>query len=167
MHFLLHVNVDVWLDTRNEEIFEAEAHRHRVFFDSVESPPLTDEQVRAVVCFDNRVQVVASAGSGKTSVMVARAAYAVMRGFVPPEGILLLAFNKAAADELQKRVERGLARAALPAAGVKATTFHAFGLSVLGKATGRKPRAAAWLDAGQDVEMVCRIVDELRDASAA
>ncbi len=35
---------------------------------------------------DNRVQVVASAGSGKTSVMVARAAYAVMRGFVPPDG---------------------------------------------------------------------------------
>jgi DNA helicase-4 len=47
-----------------------------------------------VVCFDNRVQVLAGAGSGKTSVMVARAAYAVDRGFVAPDRILLLAFNK-------------------------------------------------------------------------
>jgi DNA helicase-4 len=164
-HFLLVVDLDGWLDERNEEILQSEARRHRAFFDTVESRPLTDEQIRAVVCFDNRVQVVASAGSGKTSVMVARAAYAVMRGFVPPEGVLLLAFNKAAAAELQERVERGLTRAGLPTAGVKATTFHAFGLSMLGRATGRKPRPAAWLDGGQDVGMVSRIVDELRDSS--
>lgn len=167
VHFLQQVDLDRWLDDRNEEILAAETARHRAFFDSVESRPLTDEQVRAVVTFDNRVQVVASAGSGKTSVMVARAAYAVLRGFVPADRILLMAFNKAAAVELQERVERGLERAGLPTAGVRATTFHALGLSLLGKATGRKPRAAAWLDAGQDVGMVCRIVDELRDASSA
>jgi DNA helicase-4 len=167
VRFLLRIDFDRWVDARNEEILAAETQRHRAFFDAVESRPLTDEQVRAVVSFDNRVQVVASAGSGKTSVMVARAAYAVLRGFVPPDRILLLAFNKAAAVELQERVERGLERAGLPTTGVKATTFHAFGLSVLGQATGRKPRAAAWLDAGQDVDMVCRIVDELRDSSPA
>ena len=42
------------------------------FLDRVESRPLTEEQARAVICFDNRVQVVAAAGSGKTSTMVAR-----------------------------------------------------------------------------------------------
>jgi DNA helicase-4 len=31
----------------------------------VESKPLTEEQDQVVVCFDNRVQVVALAGSGK------------------------------------------------------------------------------------------------------
>ena len=50
----------------------------------------------------------ASAGSGKTSVMVARAAYAVDRRFIKPERILLLAFNKAAAMELQQRVDARL-----------------------------------------------------------
>lgn len=54
-------------------------------FDKVESKPLTEEQSRAVICFDNRVQVVASAGSGKTSTMVAKAAYAIDRGIVAPE----------------------------------------------------------------------------------
>lgn len=167
VRFFQNLDLDQWLDARNEEILAAETQRHRAFFDAVESRPLTDEQIRAVVSFDNRVQVVASAGSGKTSVMVARAAYAVLMGFVAPERILLLAFNKAAAPELQERVDRGLKRSDLTSTGVRATTFHAFGLSVLGHATGRKPRAAAWLDAGKDVEMVCRIVDELRDASPA
>lgn len=58
----------------NERVMESELVSRRPFFDSIEKTPLTDEQARAVVCFDNRVQVVAAAGSGKTSVMVARAA---------------------------------------------------------------------------------------------
>ena len=162
----LEVAFEPWLDARNEEILLSETRQHRDFFDSVESRPLSEEQIRAVVCFDNHVQVVASAGSGKTSVMVARAAYAVRRGFVAPDQILLLAFNKAAATELQERVEKAFSAVGLDSHGVKATTFHAFGLSVLGRATGRKPRAASWLDAGQDIEMVMRIVDELRDRSS-
>lgn len=154
-----------WIAARNEEILAAERQRHRHFFETVESQPLTDEQVRAVICFDNRVRVIASAGSGKTSVMVARAAYAVLRGFVAPDRVLLLAFNRDAALELQSRVTARLSALGLPAEGVKATTFHAFGLRVLAQASGRKPRPAPWLDGGQDVDMVCRIVDELRDRS--
>ena len=78
---------------------------------------MSEEQARAVVCFDNRVQVLAAAGSGKTSVMVARAAYAVSRGFVAPDRILMLAFNKAAATELQERVVARFATAVM--AGVE------------------------------------------------
>lgn len=149
----------------NEETLATELELQKTFFDTVETSPLTDEQARAVVCFDNRVQVVAAAGSGKTSVMVARAAYALLRGFVAPERILLLAFNRAAADELQVRVTMRLEALGLPIKGIRATTFHAFGLSVIGRANGKKPRLASWLDGGQDIAMVCRLVDELSDAS--
>jgi DNA helicase-4 len=57
----------------NEQITVRELSSRRPFFDTIEKTPLTDEQARAVVCFDNRVQVRAAAGSGKTSVMVAAA----------------------------------------------------------------------------------------------
>jgi len=154
-----------WIGECNEQIFQKELVDQRDFFDRIETSPLTDEQARAVICFDNRVNVVASAGSGKTSVMVARAAYAIHRGFVRPERVLLLAFNKAAATELQERVAKRLAALGLPSTGLKASTFHSFGLGVIGDATGRKPRLASWLDGGQDVGMVMRIVDELRDES--
>lgn len=149
----------------NEKIVQAELRDQRQFFEQIERQPLTEEQARAVICFDNRVQVIAAAGSGKTSVMVARAGYAVARKFIPPERILLLAFNKAAAAELQERISKRLATAGIDPSGVRASTFHSFGLGLIGKATGAKPRLAPWLENGQDVAMVMRIVDELRDAS--
>jgi DNA helicase-4 len=163
----LDADIAVLVSEANEEIMAAELSARRTFFDTIEKSPLTDEQARAVVCFDNRVQVLAAAGSGKTSVMVARAAYAVSRGFVAPERILLLAFNKAAASELQERVTARFTNAGIDSTGIRASTFHSFGLSVIGSATGEKPRLAQWLEQGQDLKMVMRIVDELRDTSAS
>ena len=75
-----------------------------------------------MVCFDNRVHVVAAAGSGKTSVMVARAAYAVQREFVPADRILLLAFNRDAATELQERIEARFSAAGINSDGIRAET---------------------------------------------
>jgi DNA helicase IV len=161
----LDAQLDSVVADTNEQIMASELSSRRLFFDTIEKSPLNDEQARAVVCFDNRVQVLAAAGSGKTSVMVARAAYAVSRGFVAPGRILLLAFNKDAANELQKRVVARFAAAGIDSSGLRASTFHSFGLDVIGRATGEKPRLARWLDQGDDVAMVMRIVDELRDAS--
>jgi DNA helicase-4 len=161
----LDADVETLVANINEQITAAELSSRRAFFDTIEKSPLTEEQARAVVCFDNRVQVLAAAGSGKTSVMVARAAYAVSRGFTAPDRILILAFNKAAATELQERVSTRFAAAGIASSGLRASTFHSFGLDVIGRATGEKPRLAQWLDQGGDVRMVMRIVDELRDAS--
>ena len=117
--------------------------------DRVESKPLTPQQARAVVCFDNRVQVVASAGSGKTSTMVAKAAYAVQRGFVDPKRIVLLAFNKQAAEELKERATLAFERLGLAELTVEASTFHALGLRLIGKATGEKPDIPDWATDGR------------------
>ena len=159
----------IWWDTdlaqhaaaRNQRFLGEETDRRKGFFASVESSPLTAEQVQAVVCFDNRVQVVAAAGSGKTSTMVARAAYAVAHNLVPPESILMLAFNKKAAQELADRVRRRVGdRGRL----ITASTFHAFGLSVIGQASGRKPRVPAGLGhEGDGQTRLERVVDALRD----
>jgi DNA helicase-4 len=80
-----------------------------------------------VACFDNRVLVIASAGSGKTSTMVAKAGYALHRGLVDADRILLLAFNADAAKELQGRILERLAPMGFPAERIVARTFHAFG----------------------------------------
>ncbi|WP_313405038.1 UvrD-helicase domain-containing protein [Aeromicrobium sp.] len=149
----------------NDEILRREAATRKSFFDSVERSPLTAEQVSAVVTFDNRVRVIAAAGSGKTSVMVARAAYAIDRGFVPADRILMLAFNADAARELQERVNARLAILGLPTVGLRASTFHAFGLSLIGKVTGRKPSIAPWVESGKDTLKIEEIVDELRESS--
>ncbi|MBH0052700.1 UvrD-helicase domain-containing protein [Salinibacterium sp. SWN139] len=148
----------------NDRFLDNELVAYKSFFDNVERSPLTDEQSRAVVCFDNRVQLVAAAGSGKTSTMIAKAGYAVHRGLVAPEQILMLAFNSKAAAELQERVTERLAPLGLAADRIVARTFHSFGLALIGQATGRKPRLAPWIEQGGDIEKLARIVDELRDA---
>lgn len=151
-----------WVRAVNDEVAATIMRSHRQFFDTIESTPLTDEQVRAVVTYDNRVNVIAAAGSGKTSVMVARAAYAVCRQLARPEEIVLLAFNKDAATELQNRIRTRLAAAGLPAEGVEATTFHAFGLKVIGYATGRKPTVAPWVTDNNELGVLSEIVAELK-----
>ena len=162
----LRLDIDKHIKEANEFVRLAELTTQRSFFDRIESQPLTEVQANAVITFDNRVQVVAAAGSGKTSVMVARAAYAVHRGFVAPNRILLLAFNKAAAEELKQRVEQRLTNAGISAENIRATTFHSFGLDVIGKSTGARPRPAPWLDNGRDLDVIQEIVDHLRKSSA-
>jgi len=161
----LTLDIDQYVAEANEYVRLAELKSQRSFFEHIEKQSLTEEQANAVIAFDNRVQVVAAAGSGKTSVMVARAAYAVHRGFVPPERILLLAFNKDAADELQERVRQRLQNAGIDPSNIRASTFHSFGLDVIGKATGVRPRPAPWLQTGRDLAVMQEIVDTLRDSS--
>lgn len=147
---------------QNDHHMAAQLEANRDFFDSIEKSPLTDEQARAVVCFDNRMLVVASAGSGKTSTMVAKAGYALRRGLVAPDRILMLAFNASAAKELQQRTSERLSSLGRDGDKVVARTFHALGLHIIGQATGRKPNPAPWLESGNDIAQVGRIVEALR-----
>ncbi|PLY16737.1 MAG: hypothetical protein C0631_02830 [Sedimenticola sp.] len=162
--------IDFWqgdlraiVSKHNADFSESEPSDCKGYLDQVEKSPLTDEQSRAVICFDNRVLLVASAGSGKTSTMVARAGYALHRKLVKPDRILLLAFNKDAAIELQTRITQQLEPLGFPVSKFVARTFHAFGLQIIGKATGKKPHLAPWLDQGKDLEKLAEIVDHLKD----
>ncbi|AMB59190.1 hypothetical protein AWU67_10300 [Microterricola viridarii] len=146
----------------NGAYLESELLANKHFFDLVEKSPLTPEQATAVVCFENRVLVVASAGSGKTSTMVAKAGFAVSRGLIAPEKILMLAFNAAAAAELRQRTIDRLAPLGIGAETISARTFHAFGLEIIGQATGRKPTLAPWLEGGGDLKRLGEIVSDLR-----
>ncbi len=85
---------------------------------------LTDEQALAIATDEDATLVLAGAGTGKTAVIIGKVAHLVRNEGVPPDEILVLAFNAAAAAEVRQR---------LPA-DLKATnvfTFHAFGRRVI------------------------------------
>ena len=88
---------------------------------------LDPEQHAAVTSHDGIVQVIAPAGSGKTTVLVARVQELVSRG-VAPNRILCCTFNSAAAEELGARLEQA------GVDGVEAKTFHGVGRQVLKRA---------------------------------
>lgn len=114
----------------------AELDRWKDFFDTIESKPLTPEQRLSVVVDEDATLVLAGAGSGKTSVITAKAAYLVKAGIRQPEQILLLAFAKNAAEEMSERVE---ARSGVP---IVARTFHAIAYDIIGIVEGSKPALA-------------------------
>lgn len=149
------------VEARNQAFMEEELKREATFFDAVESQPLTREQAEAAVCFDDRVLLVAAAGSGKTSTMVARAGYAVRAGIAAPHEVLMLAFNSDAAKELGERTRSKLGSWVANADQIHTSTFHAFALKVIGEATGRKPSVPDWLANGQDEGVMVHLLRSL------
>ncbi|MEX2517355.1 MAG: UvrD-helicase domain-containing protein [Gammaproteobacteria bacterium] len=148
-------------EKRNERFIAEQKQRFKSYFDTIEANPLTDEQRRAVVTFDDNVMTVAAAGSGKTSVLVAKSGYALLAGLFKPEEILLLAFNRKAADELAERVSLRLGPNFGGAKQITVSTFHALGLQVISEATGKRPSVAAWIEQGREVEELEDIVKVL------
>jgi DNA helicase IV len=109
-----------------------ELKRHRKFFDTIESQPLTELQRRSIILDERRNLVVAGAGTGKTSVIIAKAGYLIESGKCKPEDILLLAFNNNAAKELTERCEERLGQE------VAASTFHALGKKIIEEVEGKQ-----------------------------
>ena len=91
---------------------------------------LDPEQRAAATLPDGPAQIIAPAGSGKTTTMVARLAVLLSRG-VPPVRICVVTFNRDAALDLAARVERRLASAVPTAADIEVRTIHALARQVL------------------------------------
>ncbi|OFC70522.1 UvrD-helicase domain-containing protein [Alteromonas confluentis] len=107
----------------------------RTFLDTVESNPLTEEQRLAVLRANDRNLVLAAAGTGKTSVMVAKALDVIDRGLAKPSEILILAYNRAASEELKSRLlETAKSRNIVLADAPQIFTFHGLGRELLQRA---------------------------------
>ncbi len=86
--------------------------------------PLTNEQAEAVATDEDATLVLAGAGTGKTSVIVGKVAHLVRNQDVSPDEVLVLAFNRKAADEIRGRLNGDLSAAHVH-------TFHSFGRRVI------------------------------------
>ena len=62
------------------------------------------EQLHAIAAVNGHVQVIARAGSGKTATLVIRAYFMMKHCRVAPSTMLLLAFNRKAANEIRRRI---------------------------------------------------------------
>lgn len=118
----------------NQSFTESMLEQYRGFFAGVESSPLNPAQARAVVNGEPSVLVLAGAGSGKTSVLVARAGWLLMRGEAAPEQIMLLAFGRQAAQEMDERI-----RERLGTDEISARTFHALALQIIQQGSKKVP----------------------------
>jgi len=132
---------------------------------------VNESQARAIQS-DGHVLVVSTAGSGKTRVMVSRAAYLLRKD--PKAPIVITTFTRDAANELRSRLRGMLGR--MPQT-VLIGTFHSLAMELLRRASGRfrllSPgeqamllrRAYARIDADFDWEEAGPIIDHYKSTT--
>lgn len=123
---------------RNRQFVSKEIEQIKPELDGLEAYPLTQEQLTAVVTDEDRNLLIASAGSGKSSTLVAKVVYLLKKGFAKPQEIALLAYNDEASQSIRQRLVRVLGEAL--AQQIQISTFHALGLEIISRHQGFKPR---------------------------
>ena len=92
----------------NEDEFEAEKISFVKNWIKVNRKPNSklpdDQQIAAISSVHEHTQVIARAGSGKTTTLVTRTLFLMRHCRVAPSEILILAFNRKAAHEIRKRL---------------------------------------------------------------
>jgi superfamily I DNA/RNA helicase len=132
---------------------------------------LNPAQREAVEHGDGPLLVLAGAGSGKTRVVTHRIARLVERG-VPPQAIAALTFTNKAAGEMRERVAKMLGpRSSGTARALSVSTFHSFGLNVLGRERMAIGGAFTIFDQGDQMALVKQLLraageDRAYDAQA-
>ncbi len=110
------------IDDRNYEFVERKRVEHGELLQSLMNYPLTEEQERAILHDEDRTLVIAGAGTGKTTTLLAKARSLVLSGTATSEDLLVLSFGRDVAGEMREGL-RGL--------GVEVYTFHSFGRSLM------------------------------------
>ena len=118
-----------------ERYINKQLQTHKTFFDQVESNPLSNNQRRACIIDNDNNLLLAGAGTGKTSVMVGRAGYLLNSLQAKTNEILLLAYGRKAAGEMDDRIKDKLSTDK-----ISATTFHSLGLSIIAQVEGVQPK---------------------------
>ena len=153
-------NPDRFRKEANAVYVANELNRSQELFDQIEKRPLTEEQRKAVIIDEDRNLVVAAAGSGKTSVIVAKAGWLLHRGYRRSSELLLLAFARDARKEMEERIRKRLSDDSVH--DITVSTFHSLGLAIIGEVEGRRPAIAKVVeDERKLISLLKRIVSEL------
>jgi DNA helicase-4 len=124
-----------------ESYINKQLQTHKSFFDNVESNPLTPHQRRACIIDNDNNLLLAGAGTGKTSVMVGRAGYLLNSQQTQHDELLLLAYGRKAANEMDERIKNKLSTT-----NISATTFHGLGLGIIAQVEGKKPKLSVFAE---------------------
>jgi DNA helicase-2/ATP-dependent DNA helicase PcrA len=122
-------------------------------------PKLNPAQRQAVEHGTGPVLVLAGAGSGKTRVITHRIVGLLERG-TPPRAIVALTFTNKAAGEMRERVAHTLGgrRGRSPVSALTVSTFHSFGLMVLGQEKEALGGAFTIFDQGDQTSLIKQLL---------
>ncbi|PHM37521.1 DNA helicase IV [Xenorhabdus innexi] len=110
----------------NQQWSECIQERYGEFFQTKASSQLSQLQCQAVINGEKSILVSGSAGSGKTSVLIARAEWLLLRQQALPEQILLLSAGQKSVEEINNRIQLNPATKT-----ITVRTFHELALYII------------------------------------
>lgn len=93
---------------KKSEYLELKSHWIKEYLKKVWSIDINEEQANAIAKESQNVLITARAGSGKTRTIACRTIFALEQENINPEEIMILAFNKKAAEEISSRIDLDL-----------------------------------------------------------
>jgi len=125
--------LDKAIEESNAAFVIAEKVRYDELFSNIDGKSLDDQQRTAIVTGEDSNLVLAGAGSGKTLTISGKVKYLCDKKGVKPEDILLIAFTKKSAEEMQERISKKLG------VNIDTFTFHKLGLNIISAARDERP----------------------------
>ena len=122
-----------YFENANQQFIQNESLKYDEIFSNVDGKSLDFQQRTAVITDEDRILVLAGAGSGKTLTIAAKVKYLCEAKNINSNEILLVSFTKKSAQEMTERIQEKLG------INAEATTFHKLGLEIIKNASGRRP----------------------------
>ena len=129
-------NLPDYINSLNQNYIDFESAKFDAFFSDIDGKSLDKQQRAAVITDEDRVLVLAGAGSGKTLTIAAKVKYLCEAKKVDPKDILLISFTNKSAQEMTERIHNKLG---IP---IEALTFHKLGLDIIKQNDGYRPEIA-------------------------
>ncbi|MEE0886045.1 MAG: DUF6110 family protein, partial [Treponema sp.] len=122
-----------YFENANEQFIQNESLKYDELFSNVDGKNLDFQQRTAIITDEDRILVLAGAGSGKTLTIAAKVKYLCEVKNINPDEIFLVSFTKKSAQEMTERIQNKLG------INAQATTFHRLGLDIIKNANGSRP----------------------------
>jgi DNA helicase-4 len=148
--------IENYRDSYNQQFFDEELVKCAGLFNDVEGKQLDINQKKSIIKDEYSNLVVAGAGSGKTLTIIGKIKYIVEKGFAMPHEILVIAYNRAVAAEMRKRLKKEFAN------NIKARTFHSLGYYIISQSTNREKLSLMY--GSQRDELIINKFNELRNS---
>jgi DNA helicase IV len=144
----------------NEQIVSSVLQKNEDYFATVEKNPLTQKQREACASDEDATLVIAGAGTGKTSTIVAKIGLLLRTKQCSEDEILAISFTSKSAKELAEKIRTTLK------VDLQVSTFHKLGLDTLAKLDGGKSRLAPFAGYPEEkAKVIDSILGELKDDS--
>ena len=122
------------INIHNNTVAESKVESAYTLIGNVEGVKLDQQQMSCIVKDIHNHLVIAGAGTGKTTTIVAKIKFLLKSDKCKPEDILVLSFTNASASEMSQRINKETGYC------IDASTFHKLGLNIITEVNGIVPK---------------------------